>query len=84
LKLKETLIQNLLKITELNDSGAVPQLKVMKNAELPVLILDVEELMGAKQNRIVNTSILLKEKFKTIIPVCCVEQGRWSYTSKKF
>jgi hypothetical protein len=39
----------LLKITELNDSGAVPQLKVMKNAELPVLILDVEELMGAKQ-----------------------------------
>ncbi len=76
MKLKETLIQNLLKITELNDSGAVPQLKVMKNAELPVLILDVEELMGAKQNRIVNTSILLSEKFETIIPVSGVEQGR--------
>jgi len=76
LKLKETLIQNLLKITELNDSGAVPQLKVMKNAELPVLILDVEELMGAKQNRIVNTNILLSEKFETIIPVSGVEQGR--------
>ncbi len=76
MKLKETLIQNLLKITELNDSGAVPQLKVMKNAELPVLILDVEELMGAKQNRIVNTNILLSEKFETIIPVSGVEQGR--------
>jgi hypothetical protein len=62
------MIQNLLKITELNDSGAVPQLKVMNNAELPVLILDGEELMGAKQNRIVNTSILLREKFETIIP----------------
>ncbi|MGB7968480.1 MAG: DUF6569 family protein [Methanobacterium sp.] len=84
LSLKEAMIQDLLKITELNDSGAVPQLKVMNNSELPVLILDGEELMGAKQNRIVNTSILLREKFETIIPVSCVEQGRWSYTSKNF
>ena len=84
LTLKEAMKQNLLKITELNDSGAVPELKVMNNAEIPVLILDGEELMGAKQNRIVNTSILLREKFETIIPVSCVEQGRWSYTSKNF
>ena len=84
LTLKEAMKQDLLKITELNDSGAVPELKVMNNAEIPVLILDGEELMGAKQNRIVNTSILLREKFETIIPVSCVEQGRWSYTSKNF
>jgi hypothetical protein len=84
LSLKEAMIQNLLKITELNDSRAVPELKVMNNAEILVLILDGEELMGAKQNRIVNTSILLREKFETIIPVSCVEQGRWSYTSKNF
>jgi hypothetical protein len=84
LSLKEAMIQNLLKITELNDSRAVPELKVMNNAEIPVLILDGEELMGAKQNRIVDTSILLRENFETIIPVSCVEQGRWSYTSKNF
>ena len=84
LTLKEAMAQDLLKISELNDSGAVPELKVMNNAECPVLILDGEELMGAKQNRIVNTSILLREKFETIIPVSCVEQGRWSYTSKNF
>ncbi len=84
LTLKEAMIQNLLKITEVNDSGAVPELKVWNNAEIPVLILDGEELRGAKQNRIVNTSILLMEKFETIIPVSCVEQGRWSYTSKIF
>jgi hypothetical protein len=84
LTLKEAMVQDLLKITELNDSGAVPELKVMNNAEIPILILDGEELIGAKQNRIVNTSILLREKFETIIPVSCVEQGRWSYTSKNF
>ena len=84
LTLKEAMIQDLIKITELNDSGAVPQLKVINNADIPVLILDGEELMGAKQNRIVNTSILLREKSETIIPVSCVEQGRWSYTSKNF
>ena len=84
LTLKEAMIQDLIKITELNDSGAVPELKVINNADIPVLILDGEELMGAKQNRIVNTSILLKEKSETIIPVSCVEQGRWSYTSKNF
>ena len=84
LSLKDAMNQNLLKITELNDSGAVPELKVMNKAEIPVLILDGEELMGAKQNRIVNTSILLREKSETVIPVSCVEQGRWSYTSKNF
>ena len=84
LTLKEAMVQDLLKITELNDSGAVPELKVMNKAEIPVLILDGEELIGAKQNRIVNTSILLREEFETIIPVSCVEQGRWSYTSKNF
>jgi hypothetical protein len=84
LTLKAAMVQDLLEITELNDSGAVPQLKVMNNADIPVLILDGEELMGAKQNRIVNTSILLREKSETIIPVSCVEQGRWSYTSNNF
>jgi len=82
--LKEAMEKELLEITEINASGAVPELKVTNHAEIPVLILDGEELMGAKQNRVVNTTILLKENFETIIPVSCVEQGRWSYKSEKF
>ena len=76
--------KDILEITELDDSGVVPELRVRNHAEIPVLILDGEELKGAKQNRIVNISILLKENFETIIPVSCVEQGRWSYTSRNF
>jgi hypothetical protein len=82
--LKEAMGKELIKITEVNDSGSVPELKVSNNADMPVLILDGEELMGAKQNRVVNTTILLRENSDTIIPVSCVEQGRWSYESKNF
>ena len=82
--LKEAMNENLIDITEIDDSGVVPEVKVKNHAEIPVLLLDGEELLGAKQNRIVNTTILLKEKSETIIPVSCVEQGRWSDTSKNF
>lgn len=82
--LQQALEKNLLHVTEVNEHGSVPELKVVNEADQPVLILDGEELMGAKQNRIVNISILLKKKSQTIIPVSCTEQGRWSYVSPEF
>jgi len=82
--LKEALEKNLLTVKEVSKSGSVPELKVRNKAEKPVLLLDGEELAGAKQNRVLNTTILLKEKSETIIPVTCTEQGRWSYVSESF
>jgi hypothetical protein len=49
-----------------------------------VLLLDGEELAGAKQNRVLNTTILLQENSETIIPVSCTEQGRWAYATMEF
>jgi len=84
LTLKEALEKRLLTITEVSQSGSVPELKVVNKAEIPVLLLDGEELAGAKQNRVLNTTILLKENSETIIPVSCTEQGRWAYASREF
>ncbi|OAD21782.1 cytoplasmic protein, partial [Candidatus Thiomargarita nelsonii] len=84
LTLQDALDQQVLKITEIDQSGSVPELKVTNTATQYVLLLDGEELMGAKQNRVLNTSILLKPQTETIIPVSCTEQGRWAYSSAEF
>ncbi len=71
-------------ITEVSAAGAVPELLVINRGKTAVLLIDGEELAGAKQNRVLNTSILLKELSETRIPVSCTEQGRWSYASPSF
>ncbi len=59
--------------------GSVPQL-VLKNAgTLPVLLLDGEHLEGAMQNRVLNATVLAAPDHETVIPVSCVERGRWGY-----
>ena len=63
---------------EVSRGGSVPELKVVNKSDRMLLILDGEELVGAKQNRIVNTTILIAGNTATVIPVSCVEQGRWS------
>lgn len=82
--MKEALAGGFLSVTEVSAGGAVPELKVINSAPAAVLVLDGEELAGAKQNRIVNTTILLRRQSETIIPVSCTEQGRWSYVSSHF
>ena len=62
----------------------MPELMVENKGDMRVLFIEGEELVGAKQNRILNTSILVPAKSKTKIPVSCVERGRWRYHSPMF
>lgn len=84
LLLEEGLRKDLVTIREVSEGGSVPELKVENRADLPVLIVDGEELVGAKQNRVANLTMLIPADRVTIIPVSCVEAGRWSYRSPDF
>ncbi len=48
LLLDEALTQGLIEVVEMSKDGAVPELRVINNGRLMVLILDGEELVGAK------------------------------------
>src|SRR6187200_1315143 len=82
--LDAALARGTLQITEVSESGHVPEIKVLNEGQLPVLIIDGEELVGAKQNRTVNLSILIPATADVIVPVTCVEAGRWSHKSRSF
>ena len=68
-------------ITEVSDGGSVPGLRALNNGPGFVLIVDGEELIGAKQNRVLNTSVLLSPGTSVVLPVSCIEHGRWSRVS---
>jgi len=82
--LAEALRDGVIVVTEVNAGGSVPDLKVVNNADSSILLLDGEELKGAKQNRVLNASVLMDAHSETIIPVSCTEAGRWAYTSDTF
>ena len=71
-------------VEEINESGSVPTLLVTNRGDHQVLFLEGEELRGAKQNRVLNTSVLIGARTKATIPVSCVEMGRWRFRSHKF
>ena len=68
----------------MSEGGAVPMLKAHNRGAVGVLILDGEELVGAKQNRVLNTTVYIKPGQEIVIPVSCTEAGRWSYRRRSF
>jgi hypothetical protein len=69
-----------LRIGEVGE-GTVPTLVAKNEGDRVVLVLDGEQLIGARQNRMTNRSILLPPHSATEIPVYCMEQGRWHFES---
>jgi hypothetical protein len=73
--LDEALKQGLIEISEIDKDGSVPELKLTNKSEKMILILDGEELVGAKQNRIVNTTMPIPKMETVVIPVSCCRTG---------
>ena len=71
-------------VGEASQEGSVPELSVENKSAQRVLFLEGEQLVGAKQNRILNTSVLVPALARLTLPVSCVEAGRWRRSSAFF
>ena len=71
-------------VTELDKGATVAELQVNNRTEYDVLLLDGEELFGAKQNRVLNTTVLVPAASDIVIPVSCTERGRWGQVNRTF
>ena len=59
--LDEALERRIARITEVSDGGSVPELAFENASAEKILLVDGDELVGARQNRVVNISILVGE-----------------------
>jgi len=84
LELDEALEKGVAEVSEVSEGGSVPQLIVVNRSTQDIIVFDGEQLVGAKQNRIVNITIIIPGNSTLPIPVSCVEQGRWHYSSSGF
>jgi hypothetical protein len=83
LTLDEAMASGTLEFSEISQSGSVPELKVTNRSELMTLLMAGEQLIGAKQNRVLNVTIMVPAATEMTVPVSCVEAGRWNYRSPK-
>jgi len=82
--LDEALGSHWIEITESTESGQVSQIKIINHSEQMIFLMAGEQLVGAKQNRVLNSSIMVPPKAEMPLPVTCVERGRWGYSSREF
>ncbi|MBI5192508.1 MAG: hypothetical protein HZA08_03570 [Nitrospirae bacterium] len=71
LMLDEALKKGIVTVTEVNDTGRFAELWLRNDADIPILLLDGEELAGAKQDRILNASILVPAETAMTDPKLC-------------
>ena len=81
LTLKKGLELGLANVKECEQSQ-VNTLIVENKAVTPLILIEGEEVIGGKQNRIVNETTLIAPQSSMEIPVNCSEQGRWDYKSE--
>jgi hypothetical protein len=82
--LDEALEKGTLTITECGEGGIVQIVNVENRGECGVIILEAEEIVGAKQNRVTSTTVIIAAHSTVKVPCSCVERGRWSYISDQF
>lgn len=64
-------------VREVDDEGSVGNVIVANRGHTSLLVYEGEEIQGARQNRIFDSSVLAPAGVELRLPVSCVEAGRW-------
>jgi pSer/pThr/pTyr-binding forkhead associated (FHA) protein len=75
---EEAMADGGLTVSEVSAEGRISELVVENRGQRRVLFIEGEELRGGKQNRILNTTVMVPAGGTITVPVSCVERGRWS------
>ena len=71
--------EKLVSLEEIGIDGRVEEVNVKNFSKEFLFVPDGEAIVGAKQNRIAERSVIIAPYFTQKIPVKCVEQYRWNY-----
>jgi hypothetical protein len=82
--LEEALARGSTTVAEVSEQGRVGTVRVTHGGRQLLLLVDGEQVIGAKQNRVFNASFLIPPGASVDVPVSCVERGRWGYHSPEF
>ena len=80
--LDEATDANRVVISEDFEDGIVTELTIENASGENILILEGDELIGTKQRRSANTTMLIPAHSVVAIPVSCVERRRWYYQGR--
>ena len=72
-----------LDVAEIDEGGRVSTIKVVNKSDRLVFLMAGELLVGCKQDRVINTSMMVPTMGKLHIPATCVEAGRWTYPLRR-
>ena len=82
--LDEALEAHWIEVVESTEAGQVSRIKIINRSTQMVFLMAGEQLVGCKQNRVMNASIMVPPRAEMALPVTCVERGRWGYSSSAF
>jgi len=82
--LDEALEAHWIEVVESTEAGQVSRIKIINRSTQMVFLMAGEQLVGCKQNRVMNSSIMVPPRAEMALPVTCVERGRWGYSSSAF
>lgn len=69
-------------ISERKKRASVRHLLATNHGSKPVFIMAGEMIVGAKQDRMISRDVIVPPHQSRVIPVYCVERGRWRYSKR--